>query len=192
MTTMTTMIKLNDYPLLYLQQFDNKFPEMGANWYIKNWHWQDVTRTYRLNPYVWDVLHTMYANCPRKYKYLFIDIKVQDLLVGRNTANGHWHLDSSLIPDVEYHNQIFVTGVNRTEFITTPLEIPVVNTSKEFNNYINQYQGLDVVRVPESTIVVYNGRNVHRGVPVIRNERRLLIRMVNTDKQLPQGIGEYK
>lgn len=182
-----TTNKLNDTPLVYRQEFQKEYPKMES-WYIKNWHWEKVTKQ-MVNSYIWDVLRTMYDNCLGRYRYLFVDIKVQDLVVGRNTANGHWHLDSSLLPDFAYDNQIFVNGFNRTEFVTTPLDIPDVKTSKEFDSYIRKQPDLGVVMIPDCTIVHYNGRNVHRGVMVTQPETRLLIRMINTNKQLPQSSG---
>lgn len=185
---MTTIKQLNDSPLQYRQRFPD-MPKFYDEIYIKNARWERLQDSFLPGGgKIWEVLYTMYRNCPKKFRYIFVDVKIQKLVVGENTANGHWHLDSSLLPDVEYHNQLFVSGYNRTEFVLTPLEIPKdIIMSAEFNNYILQQPDLEIVKIPNNQIIEYNGRNTHRGVMVTQPETRLLIRMINTDKQLPQG-----
>jgi hypothetical protein len=146
-----------------------------------------------LTPYVLRVIARMNAliddspSASKRYRHL--DVKVHDLTEGQQTANGFWHLDSSLHPVAEYDNLLFVTGQHAlTEFVTNPLQLEHQANAGAFHLAIASQPTLCVERVPSCTIVRYNGSNVHRGPRAKGAERRLLIRMVTTDVLLPRRI----
>jgi len=178
---------LNVIPILPLDtlkqpNFDEYPEDTFKNVEYKNLKNRDIS------PYCRNVIDVMYSyvNSPKRYIYVFI--QVQDLEVGKNTSGtGHWHLDSSLNPDCAYENYIFITGFhNATEFFKTPIEIETATSSAHFNQQIEaQYdKERDSQLLEPATIYAYNGSNVHRGRTVKVAERRMLIRVSNTDKKL--------
>lgn len=121
---------------------------------------------------------------PSKFRYAYVDIKLHHLRPGMGaTRDGFWHLDSSLNPDIEYDNYLFITGQYAlTEFVENSLEMPRMPNSRAFNNYVS---GCDtkVTRIGSCTITRYTGRNAHRGPLATGEETRLLIRVVKTDRK---------
>lgn len=186
---MTDTISLNTTPLEYLQVMkpDDDL-EMYREVYIKNRFPSEISEML-LPKFFYKVIVAMIMNLNLKttYRYQYVDIKVQKLKKNQNTANGLWHLDSSLNPDYEFDNQLYVSGLARTEFLTNQLEVTPSKTLKEFDAKIKEHTNT-IISIPENTIVRFDGRAVHRGVFVDKDHTRLLIRLVNTDKQLPRGL----
>jgi hypothetical protein len=137
--------------------------------------------------YCKSVIRYMLSCCRSYQKYQFIDIKVHDLNEGRQTANGLWHLDSSLNPVHQYENFLFVTGsLALTEFVENEITIPFQKDAVSFSRFIES-QKKSIVRVKSCVVTKYDGTNVHRGPKSMGTERRLLIRLVNTNQRLPSS-----
>lgn len=139
-----------------------------------------------MNPYCLKVVEKMadHIKRPRRYQYVFI--RVHD----HTDAPALWHLDSALNPVAYYENFIFVVGEERTEFIETPMTIRHAQSAKDFHDQAamllklsSRPRALNVVTIPNATIVAYGGSNVHRGPKVTK--RRMLIRLSNTDQVHP-------
>ena len=95
---------------------------------------------------------------------LFIDVKVQNLRVGQYTCVAGWHRDTITDPRVRHH--LFVLGANRTEFL-----------------------GADgvVFKIPEGEWHSY-GHDLHRGPRCLVSERRVLLRITESDVIRPVTI----
>jgi hypothetical protein len=171
---------LNSEPLKYLNTFN---VNINSDIKVKNAKYHTIID--HVDPSYKAVLEYMYNNIKDYKKFQYVDVKVQSLKVGENSANGHWHLDSSLNPKHDYENYLFVCGVNTTEFVKTEVSIDHQESSKAFNDTINSIKDIEIIRLPTNTVVKYNGKNVHRGVDIHTNEVRLLLRMINTDHKLP-------
>lgn len=132
-----------------------------------------------------DIMHSCIAK-PLNHQYVFI--KIQDLKIGSQTSGtGHWHLDSSLNPVDYYENYIFTTGYhNNTEFFKSQISITHANSSSDFNKQIKKVYKAerDSFILKPLTIYRYNGSNVHRGRIVTQPEKRILIRLSNTNVKL--------
>lgn len=179
----TTTIDLNSTPIETLNTFRSPCNEDFPIISYKNSSFHEVIKS--TTKYCSDILWCMFNNLEIVRKYLYVDIKTHDLKVGDNPANGLWHLDSDLKGRYEFENQLFVSSKNcLTEFVETPMTIRACNSSKEFDTVVTNLKP-DVVAIPSNTIIKYNGGNVHRSVPSLSDERRLLIRLINTDKKLP-------
>jgi hypothetical protein len=173
------MYTLNTKELQYLNTFDtNKCDNVK----VKNARYERIIG--ELDTTHQRVVSYMYDQITEYKKFQYVDVKVQDLKVGQNSANGLWHLDSSLNPIHEYENFLFVSGVNTTEFVTTPLHIDHQISSKGFDTTVKSNL-INTVNIPTNTVVKYNGENVHRGVDIHTDEVRLLLRLINTDQHLP-------
>lgn len=181
MITTTTKYKLNTTPLDYIERVECDVVDI--DYIIKNVQYEEVLDI--IPSQYAEVLEIMFYNIKDYKKYQLVDVKVQDLKVGQYTANGLWHLDSSLNPVDAYENYLFVVGKNTTEFVVTPIRIDHHVNKKEFHDDIERRTN-GVVKIKSNTIIKYNGSNVHRGPKVTVNEKRLLIRLINTDKKLPK------
>jgi hypothetical protein len=176
------MISLNTNPLVYKQTMQTGNIDSWQPVYLKNQFYRRLVFPYKI---IKQIVDAMFDNLEKSFKYQYIDVKIQKLEKGKNTANGLWHLDSSLNPDYEYENQLFVSGMNRTEFVTNEIAVPYAETAVDFDRNVKS-NNLIIETIPDCTIVKFDGRSVHRGVLVAQPETRLLIRLVNTDKKLPQ------
>lgn len=154
---------------------------------FKNIEYQHLSRmnTSRYCKNIVDIMHSYIAK-PLKYQHVFI--KIQDLKVGDQTSGtGHWHLDSSLNPVDYYENYIFTTGYhNNTEFFKTPMTITHAKSSSDFNKQVRMVydEKRDRFILKPLTIYRYNVSNVHRGRIVTQPEKRILIRLSNTNVKL--------
>ena len=138
-----------------------------------------------MNEYCKGIVTSMIKHTQKKTKFQYVDIKVHDLSIGEQTANGLWHLDSSLNAGPYYENYLFVTGQhNLTELATNNMSIPYQKSSKTFNDAINKLNPT-IERIKSCTLTRYWGDTVHRGVKCMIPEQRLLIRLINTDQHLP-------
>jgi hypothetical protein len=185
---------LNQSPIEAIEVFAPPTAEDFPAITCKNVHWDRIRED--ASPYVNRILARMNALIDRSpsanKRYRFVDVKVHDLSLGDETANGWWHLDSSLNPVNEYDNLLFVTGqMALTEFVSNPIEIEHQQSGASFHKAICAQPSLQIERVPSCTLVRYNGSNVHRGPRALGAERRLLIRLVTTDHVLPSGRVKY-
>lgn len=138
-----------------------------------------------MNLYCRDVVMSMNDSILENKKFKYVDVKVHDLNPGDNTANGLWHLDSSLNYGPYYENYLFVTGMyNLTEFVDGEIEIGEHQSSKTFSDEV-ETKVKETKRIKSNTITRYYGDNIHRGVKCEKPEKRLLIRLINTDQRLP-------
>jgi hypothetical protein len=136
--------------------------------------------------YVREVIEEMKKYILTRKRNLYFDVKVHDLKENEQTANGLWHLDSSLNHGPYYENYLFVTGKhNLTEYVDNVIEIEKQETSKAFSEEVSKHK-LKIKRLNSCTITRFYGDRVHRGPKCEIPERRLLVRMINTDMMLPK------
>jgi hypothetical protein len=154
---------------------------------FKNIEYNHLSRI-NISQYCKNILDVMYSQIVKPLKHQYVFIKIQDLKVGDQTSGtGHWHLDSSLNPVEHYENYIFTTGLhNNTEFFKSPMVIKHANSSADFNNQVRKVYRpeRDSFILKTLTVYRYNGSNVHRGRFVTVPEKRILIRLSNTDAKL--------
>lgn len=126
-------------------------------------------------------------------KFLCVDVKVSDLASGECTCIPGWHCDVTtdlLHPSRDDVHHIFVTGRHAlTEFVSTQMDI-LVGESCPLSEQVRQIEanGYDIWRVPSCTWVTYGRRNYHRGPVSTGAERRLLVRVTETDVVRPSRI----
>jgi len=177
------MFTLNKNKLIDIKRFNQPGSADFPSVCFKNQEYRHAIE--ETSEYCKNVLSVMLMSCSNLKRYQYVDIKVHDLKDGQQTANGLWHLDSSLNPVKEYENFLFVSGnLALTEFVNNELSIPLQEDSKSFSRFINTKK-LDIIRIKTCTITKYDGTNVHRGPKSTGKEKRLLIRLINTDNRLP-------
>lgn len=174
---------LNQYPIDYLDRIPCKIRE--SKYYLKNAPYARAMTL--LSDEHCSILSAMYSTITDFKKYQLADVKYHSLKVGENPANGLWHLDSSLNNVDEYDNRIYISGGNTTEFISNYIEMPYQDSGHQFNKSISENE-INIIRIPSETIVKYDGGNVHRSPTATIDGKRLLIRLINTDKILHKWI----
>lgn len=154
---------------------------------FKNIEYRHLSRI-NISKYCKNILDIMYSCIAKPLNHQYVFIKIQDLKIGSQTSGtGHWHLDSSLNPVDHYENYIFTTGYyNNTEFFKTPMIVTHAKSSSDFNKQVRTVydkQKNSFILKP-FTIYRYGGSNVHRGRLVTEPEKRILIRLSNTNVKL--------
>lgn len=135
------------------------------------------------NHYIHYVLNNIKLR--NKHKYVAVDVKVHDLKVGECPCIPGWHCDTTIelrdeLPEVHH---LFVTGEGcLTEFIDEPLSL------KHGSLYELQRQirkDVKVKAIDSCTITTYGRFDFHRGPIAKINEKRLLVRVTETDIIVP-------
>ena len=126
----------------------------------------------------------------RKRRYLTVDVKVHDVELGRYTCIPGWHCDTVIDP---YHqtpgeiHHIFVSGeAALTEFIAEPVSLTIsegLSGPPLLQTLQTQLQSLrfPIQKVPSCRIVTYGRWDFHRASIGLFPEKRLLIRVSETD-----------
>jgi len=122
------------------------------------------------------------------HKHVVIDIKVHDLEPSVVPALPNWHIDSVNHPcddRREEVNHLICFGKCLTSFLANDLvvDIPESGYLTKFNNFCN---GQEVAIIPPSRFITY-GRLVHRASVSNVSERRLFIRVTETDIISPKN-----
>lgn len=154
---------------------------------FKNINYKELHR-FNISEYCRKIVNIMHSYIEKPLKHQYVFIKINDLRIGDSTSGtGHWHLDSSLNPTKFYENYIFTTGTHNTEFFKTPIIVSHARNSADFNDQIVKLydQNRDSLILKPLTIYRYSGSNVHRGRIITTAEKRILIRMSNTNAELP-------
>lgn len=143
-------------------------------------------------PYVNSVIIKMLQLCSHNYKKYYVDVKVNNVEVGDNPANGLWHLDSSVVPDLPYENFLYLDGdCSLTDFDVTPRTIETHPNNSAVHKAIASTT-TNILKLPNRTIVQYDGTSPHRSTAAVKAGKRLLVRLLNTDKLLPNIRVQYK
>ena len=164
---------LNEHPLEPLDKIEAE-PDFDQS----SFKHVDAARA-ELNNYCRAVVDAMLRHVSKRRKYLYVFVGTEGALP------GFWHLDSSLNPVHAYENFLFVAGVNTTEFVLNKLEIEEARSSKDLHDQV-EAMTLRKVQIPSFTIVRYYEDNVHRRPLPQKDEKRLLIRLSNTDAFKPE------
>lgn len=127
---------------------------------------------------------------------ILVDVKMHDMKRGNYPCLPGWHCDGYKDPrmslDCAEVFHLYVAGHCRTEFITEPLRLslPPGSCSREHHrHFANQMEGKDLsfAQVPDCTVVSYGRWDFHRGVAAQVDEKRLLVRVCETDIIRPRN-----
>lgn len=176
----------NKTPLKYGEEFRQPdledFPELN----FKNAHVNHVLEN--TTDYIRTVIKNIKLVGGRAHT--IVDIKVHDIEPGKHPCLPGWHCDSVIDPshptEGEIHH-IFVTGqASLTEFIGEPICLCIDSRLQQqqlLNSFRNQICNINprIIRIPSCTITTYGRLDFHRGSTGLFNEKRLLIRVTETD-----------
>lgn len=125
-----------------------------------------------------------------QHRHVVVDVKVTDIEPGRPPCIPGWHCDSVLDPRhpsrPEVHH-LFVTGsASLTEFVDGPVELEIgpARSPQAFLREVNRQLEELAPRVrsaPSCRLVEYGRFHLHRGALGRGRERRLLVRVTETD-----------
>mgnify|MGYP001176759229 CR=1 FL=1 len=168
---------LNEHPLEPLDKIEAE-PDFDQS----SFKHVDAARA-ELNNYCRAIVDAMLRHVSKRRKYLYVFVGIEDFREG--DPSGFWHLDTTLNPVRAYENFLFVAGVNTTEFAINQLEIEEARSAKDLHDQVEALT-LRKVQIPPFTIIRYYEGNVHRKPLVQKDEKRLLIRLSNTDAFKPE------
>ena len=140
----------------------------------------DIENVLQLDDCAKTVLFEMIPYLNEGFKSTLFDYKVVELKKGQCGCKlSGWHIDVTRNPN---HNNrpeqhlIYTTEVG-TEFLLTEIETDVDDFWKEDLDFSPQV----VWKAPANAIVEYNRLNMHRGPRMVRDCKRVLIRITQTD-----------
>lgn len=172
----------------------NDFPELS----FKNASLLHVLNN--TTAYVREVIQSIKLN--NKHRYVVVDVKTHDIEVGKYPCIPGWHCDTVIDPKhptkPDIHN-IFVTGyASLTEFIGEPITLTIdVDSNHLLSNFRKQIDNINpkVISLPSCQVAQYGRFDFHRGSLGKGSEKRLLIRVSETDVvppvNKPQIFGTY-
>ena len=127
------------------------------------------------------VLDEMFKYLTLQYKSIYFDFKVYDLKEGDcGCALPEWHIDVTPDPNhstKECRHLIYTTEIG-TEFLLD--EIVVDRHVRDFRELL-PIKGNNTLQVPPNTISLYHRSNVHRAPIMVKDCKRVMIRLTETD-----------
>lgn len=153
----------------------------------------------RVGQYVLRILDAAPLGLDGPRRFTLVEVRVDDIVPGRSPAMGTWHIDT--VPDPrhasapEVHHLFVTGGASLTQFLAGPTELEVDGDDGDERGgaYARmaaldaQVRALDppALRVPSCRIVTYGRLDLHRATRGLYAERRLLVRVTETDVQRP-------
>lgn len=144
--------------------------------------------------YVRDILTA--APVKNKHKHVVVDIKITDIEKNKPPCLPGWHCDTVIDPFNETqpeNHYLFVSGqASLTEFIGSPITLEVDAQLKQqkllasFREQIDNIEHL-VWKMPSCQLGFYGRFHFHRGSIGLFDEKRLLVRITETDILLPRN-----
>ena len=192
MATATKFV-FNSHPLqlgkiTFSQPQEDDFPEL-------QFKYADFGHVYKnTTDYVRQVLDS--CQLQHNHKWAVVDVKVTQIFPGKAPCLPGWHCDTLIDPyDVrreEIHHLYVTGGASLTEFISSPVELEVdseLQHQKLLHSFRKQLETLEygVVKVPSCRVVTYGRFDFHRGSLGLFSEKRLLIRVTETDVVAPRN-----
>lgn len=138
------------------------------------------------NKYINNVLDQVPIKGSRKR--ILVDIKVHYLKKGEIPALPNWHIDGTgfLLDDDETEiNHLFISDdCSATEFLKDDVELELENNRMtDLDEYLD---GIETVKIAPNTIYSYL-RSPHRATPAVRDGKRMLIRVTETNTIQPRN-----
>ncbi len=166
-----------------------------GNLNIKNCDFNKVLEM-DMTPYVRHVLGLV--KLKGNHKYCTVDIKTDNFRCGNYTCIPGWHCDTTIIPshnnNPEVHH-IFASGSALTEFINEPIDLDVPDDLKLdelFRLQVQIPEDVKIKTIKSCTWHEYGRLHFHRGPKVKHSERRLFIRVTESDIKLkPQKLKRF-
>lgn len=144
--------------------------------------------------YVREIINSVVLS--NKRKYVVVDVKTHNIKPGYYPCLPGWHCDTVVDPrhdsEPEIHH-LFVSGTaSLTEFIAHPvtLDLPeltggiiMLQSGSLLKSFRKQLEKINpkIVSIPSATLVAYGRYDFHRGSKGKFEEKRLLIRVTESD-----------
>jgi len=130
------------------------------------------------------------------HSFLSYDLKVKDVVKGKYPSICGWHCDGINIEAYDQSHQdrylILVNDENcLTQFISEPVELevnPLMSVSQQMKSFQDQieYKKIRSEKIPPWTLVEYSNRSFHTVTAPLKDHRRLLIRVNESDYIKPR------
>lgn len=131
------------------------------------------------------VIMQMSRGLQHRHRYTLVDVKVREHKLGDCTCIPGWHLDSVTDPrhNSQPENHIIWTQGEPTEFLRNPIDFP--EHFAHFSQVLDAIPSDNIFKINSNTIYQYGRFHLHRGPIVQENQRRVLIRITETDVVKP-------
>lgn len=127
-------------------------------------------------------------------RHVLVELRVSTIRPGHTAGMSTWHMDT--VPDPwhpsppERHHLLVTGTASLTEFLAGPLELRVAVDEPPYARMWDldaQLRALapPTVRVPSCRATTYGRLHLHRATPGTHEERRLLLRVTETDVGRP-------
>lgn len=129
-------------------------------------------------------------------RFVLVELRVADLAAGDAPGQATWHVDTVGEPwhaSAPERHHLFVGGTAcLPEFLAGPLELDVPTNGGAYARMDALDRQVRALRpstrhAPPLRFVSYGRLNLHRARPALRAERRLLLRVTETDVLRPRG-----
>lgn len=182
--------QFNRASLGFGSSFEQPRPEDFPDKFFKNAAIEYVLRN--TTDYVRSVINSIQLQ--NQHRFVVVDVKVHDIEVNKYPCIPGWHCDTVIDPrhptTPENHN-IFVTGhASLTEFIGQPITLMLdLQGNPLLSSFRRQIDDLKpaITKIPSCQVVKYGRYDFHRGSIGLANEKRLLIRVSETDITAPNN-----
>ena len=149
----------------------------------------ELDKFLRKFPELSETVNSMRGKLPDSYRSYLVDYVVMDCVPGMKTCRDtRWHIDGNPKKDNLY--VIRVEGVNRTEFLLDPVNLPELPEGREEQNRLleNLLKNSVPLRISDGEEKVYDSRTPHRGVVCDEKGRRVFLRLMATNYIKPKNI----
>jgi hypothetical protein len=145
-----------------------------------------------------DYVRTVLDACPikKQHKNIVVDVKVTQIRKGKTPCLPGWHCDTVIDPrnpTTPENHFLFVSGqASLTEFIADPVELEIPDGLQHqamLHKFRKQIANIDpsILKIPSCQIAGCSRFHFHRGSLGLFDEKRLLIRVTETDLVTPNN-----
>lgn len=139
------------------------------------------------NTFINDAIRRLSAHIDSKYKFVLVDVKLHSLEKNDVPCIPGWHIDGG--PEVESEYVLCTAGSSLTEFYTKSFELLFDGNVRTLCDELDDRIGNNyTIKMKEWQIVKYNNMVPHRGALAHTSGPRLLIRVMGSNKIMPQPI----
>lgn len=138
-----------------------------------------------------DAIRHLSSYLTKSFKHILVDVKLHNLKKNDIPCIPGWHIDGG--PDIDSDYVLMTAGSSLTEFYTKQFSMPYSGDVKSFCAKINERIGDNYTfKMRDWQIFKYNNVVPHRGAVAHKDGKRLLIRVMGSNKIIAQPIKDWQ
>jgi hypothetical protein len=156
----------------------------------KNASIKHALQYYKSTPVI-GIIEKLYSHVNKKYRHILVDVKLHNLSKNEVPCIPGWHVDGG--PSVESEYVLCTAGSSLTEFYTKQFYMNFDGNVRKFCGDLDRHIGDNYsLKMSDWQVFKYNNTVPHRGAKAHIDGPRLLVRVMGSDKILPQSIGSWQ